>query len=127
MMLNEIYREINKMTPLSISTVSWEGEQLVIGGDSWNIVFATCWWRVLKDEVLVFGCTDNNADKIKEIKGSNINKIEIQSKLINSDLVLILANGWIIETFSTSSLEPWSLTINKQTFFSNPSMPQWDT
>lgn len=127
MNIRKVFNDINRFLPLKIKKTEWIGEQLIIEGEFWSIVMATCWWRILKDDVLIFGCTDENAIEIKKIEGLKVDRIEFQSKFIRSDFVLFFSNGLILESFSTSSLEPWSITIKEETFFSNPSEIQWQT
>ena len=60
------------------------------------------WWRVIKDNKFLFGCTEKEANKILSLKGEKIRKAFLQSHICEADLCLQLSNGSIIEFFSTS-------------------------
>lgn len=121
----KILNTFNSILPQEIQSVEILGDQLIIEGKEWSLVFATCWWRVVEDEVYLFGCTDESAEKISDIKGLKIIEAIKQSSIANFDVTLVLSNGWVIESFSTSSLEPWSLKLKDIVFFADPSSKEW--
>lgn len=121
----EILNKVKSILPLEILKVDWIGEQLIIEDNNWAIVCSTAWWRIIKDQIMLLGCTDDIAYKVKELEGLSIVDVMQQSQFLKSDISLILSNGLIIELFSTSSLEPWSVTINGITIYSSPSDNNW--
>jgi len=124
-MFDEISIKTKEKLPLEISSVKLEGEQLVLEGDSWSLVLATSWWRLVKNGLFLLGCTQEDAHRINEITGLTIVNITNQSLNTNFDLTLVLSNGVMLESFSTSSLEPWSITFDDTTYYSDPSDEKW--
>jgi hypothetical protein len=125
MTFSELLNKINNACPFKIINVEWMGEQLIVQAESLSLVFATSWWRITKNGLFLFGCTDENVIRIKQLKDLTVQKVVQQSQFCKCDLTIILSNGYFLETFSTSILEPWSVTINGETFFSNPSEKLW--
>lgn len=124
MNLKNTINAFSELLPAKVDRVEWVGDQLIIEGEAWSIVLATCWWRIVKADHLLFGCTDENANEVKSLVGLKVVKIEVQSRNIQADLAMSFSNETILEFFSTSSLDPWSIAINGKPFFSNPSVKQ---
>lgn len=121
----DILKMFTSLLPLKITSVVLDGEQLIINGQNWSIGLSTSWWRVIQDGRLLFGYEEYDDSKIKELEGLSIIGVSPQSKYLKSDLAIMVSSGCIIETFSTSILEPWNITINGETFFADPSNSEW--
>lgn len=122
---SEVLKLLVPLLPLKIMSIRFEGEQLIIKGENWGIGLSTSCWRVIKDGILLFGQGDSFERKIKELEGLSIIGVKPQSKFLNSDLAIMISNGYIIETFSTIALEPWNIGINGQFFYADPSSLDW--
>ncbi|MFT3946961.1 MAG: hypothetical protein QM763_08315 [Agriterribacter sp.] len=125
--LSEIIKILMPLLPLKIISIVLTGEQLIISGENWSIGLSTAWWRVVQDGRFLFGYEEYDDKKIKDLEGLSIIEVSPQSKYLKSDLAIVLSNGCIIETFSTSALEPWNIGINEQIFYADPSNLEWNS
>jgi hypothetical protein len=125
MSFSEIIAKIKSLTPLKIIDIKLAGEQLIIEGENCFIVCSIALWRIISNNCLLVGCFSDDNYKILEIKGLEILNIQTQSIYINADIALELSNGWILEFFSANYLEPWSFKYKNDSYYSDPSNPNW--
>ena len=99
--------------PLEIFDIRWGNGELQLRGTGWNFIALSAWRLSFENRVL-FGCYDSDVqEEIEIIKGLQIIRIECQEKLLKIYPVFILSNGQRIEIFSTRTVKPLTLEIEK--------------
>ena len=106
-MMKKLIENITGFLPLSISSIEWNDPSLIIIGENWKFSTVSS-WRLIKNDRLVCGCYDQEAlEFIKKIEKSFVDSLTIQSNELPTDPVFILSNGYKLEIFATTFLEPW--------------------
>lgn len=111
---------ISTTLPLDIETIESNNSNLNIIGKGWN--FSTTGnWRIIKNGKLVRGCFDDEViEQLALLKASSIVSIEIQSNHFPEDPLFKFANGYELEVFSTTIVEPWIFRAPSGTVFVPP-------
>lgn len=111
MMINHLIQGSSNLLPLSVNSVSWDGDTLMLIGSDWSFSTMSA-WRIINAGEIQIACWDNNAeDYLKKLEGLLIVAIQPQSQYIQVDPVFELSNGKQLEIFSTDTVEPWSLQL----------------
>lgn len=114
--------QLQKKLPLAIEKFSWNDPNLLLGGAGWHISITTG-WRIVSADRLLLGSDHATLPSLQTlISNSAIVECEVQSQHCGLDPALVLDNGYILEIFSSSYLEPWVMQIFETgTFVSSPS------
>ena len=106
-MMTNMINSVSSFLPLPVETVEWNDPNLILAGMTWSFSSVSS-WRIIKDNKLVSGCYDKDSASISSIlKNSEIILVEIQSSQLYIDPVFTFSNGYKLEIFSTTFLEPW--------------------
>lgn len=123
-MIKEILRAADNSFPFEIKKVDWDPPSLNIIGEDWAF-FTMESWRIVNKKEMVIGSSDSSSE-IHEILEEMVNEkivgLDFQSKHLIADPVFLLSNEWILEIFSSSKFEPWTLKIpkNSMVFVASP-------
>ncbi len=106
-MMRRIIKDVANFLPLHVDSVEWNDPNLILAGKGWS--FSTIGsWRLIKNSKLECGCYDEKSGLIiQKMQGASIVSIDVQSIHIAADPVFIFSNGYKMEIFSTTFLEPW--------------------
>jgi hypothetical protein len=97
----------NQSTPLAVSKVEWDGTTLTIDGPGWGVSTLET-WRVTGSQGLVAGCFDDHVEKgLAILRKARFIAVESFTPL-DLDLRLRTDDGYFLEIFVASSLEPWT-------------------
>lgn len=116
-MITKIINDLSNFLPLSMDSIEWSDPTLILIGKNWSFSTVSS-WRIIKNNKLIAGCYDEDALKIiKELSKSKVVSVEIQSNHISIDPVFIFSNGYKLEIFSTTFLEPWTFDFSSGTVY----------
>ncbi|WP_068468687.1 hypothetical protein [Candidatus Protochlamydia phocaeensis] len=106
-MMKKIIKNVARFLPLHIDSVEWNDPNLILIGKDWSFSTIGC-WRLIDHNKLECGCYDEESIiSIQKIKNLSIVAIDIQSTQLSVDPVFTFSNGYKLEVFSTTFLEPW--------------------
>lgn len=107
----DFLERIKSELPLEILFSSWDETTLVISGEKWNFSTQSA-WRLYEKNSIFLGCLSENSKEICSIvKGMQITGINFQSRETPVDLAFQLSCGYVLEIFSTDTIEPWVLCL----------------
>jgi hypothetical protein len=125
-MIPQWLQDITAACPLSIERVEWHDPQLTIGGSDWffNTVAP---WRLLAADKMLTGIYDEGFQQaIRQIIGTTIVGCSTRASAPQIDPCFILSNGHQFEVFSTSALEPWTMSLPRSSILvASPTDPNW--
>lgn len=121
-------RYMNEACPLGVLWVAWEDPTLVIRGSDWAFT-CTSPWRVIERGRLIGGCEHPNAGEVvDELRQLEIVRAEPLTSLNIGDLSLVFSNGYTVQVFVASLLDPWVFRPRRgPTIVPSPSDPGWAT
>ena len=106
-MISKIIKDVINFTPLIVDYIEWNDPILSFGGNNWSF-YSVSSWRAILNNKLDFACYDDvTEEKLKRLQNNHIISIEIQSNHLPSDPVFVFSNGYKLEIFSVTYLEPW--------------------
>lgn len=106
--------------PIAILNVEWNDPILIVGGAGWSFAIVSP-WRIVADETLMLGSDSATQDSVWSLLHDQmVVSCNLQSKNAPLDLALSLKNGRVLEVFSVSNLEPWTLTFTDIGMFVGP-------
>lgn len=110
-----------KELPLLISNVQWSDPVLVVGGSDWSLAI-TSPWRLISFGKMMLGSDQAGPDSLSFLAGKKLISCDAQSKHVDIDVALFIEGGVILEIFSVSNLEPWTLSMHgAMIYVSSPS------
>lgn len=108
---NESFLEIERTLPLTIQTMSFEDNKLILRGNNSKLTIASS-WRFVDQNTYTYGASENGSKEIlSELKNISIDAIHAQSSHFPIDPVLYFSNGFRLEIFSASPNEPWIMQL----------------
>lgn len=108
MIAKELIDDVSPFLPLQVDFITWNDPALILAGKGWELSTVSSWRIVNNKNVLELGCYDKGAlEALEELQKNPIVSIELQSSHLLSDPFLIFGNGYKLEVFSTTFLEPW--------------------
>jgi hypothetical protein len=111
--------------PLVVAEVQWVDPTLTVVGDDWSLS-VTCPWRVVTPHGIAFSCSTADAeDQLWDTIGKAIVSIEPQGATNPFDPVFRFADDTLLELFSDSELDPWSLQLPGMSLVGPLRMTEW--
>lgn len=103
-------RSVGPSLPLRVRSATFENEQLYVGDlERWHFNTGSS-WRLRDSEKLIAGWTwPNAADFVWDLCGQDLVHVTVQTERAAVDPVLIFGNGWSLEVFGDSFIDPWTL------------------
>ena len=126
-MIREIIKRASKVLPLKIKGINWDSPSLNIFGEDWGF-FTMEPWRLISPDKMITGSEDDEKSINEALTGlvkQEIIALDFQSKNIATDLAFIFKNSYLLEVFSVSGYEPWTLTFSSEniTYVASPKDP----
>ena len=114
------FRKLSAKLPIAVLNVEWNDPILIVGGAGWSFAIVSP-WRVVADEALILGSDNATQDSVRDLLHDQmVISCDLQSKSAPLDLALLLENGRVLEVFSVTSLEPWTLSLADIGMFVGP-------
>ncbi len=111
-MIDALLVAMNRVLPLLIREVSWNGDALVLNGDSWSFSTPSA-WRLVADAAVAIGCWDKDVIRdLDTLRGISIVAVKSQGTSIEVDPTFVLSDGRMLEIFSTDTVEPWTMSFS---------------
>lgn len=112
--------KLSAKLPIAVLNVEWNDPILIVGGAGWSFAIVSP-WRIVADEALMLGSDSATQDFVWDLLYDQmVVSCDLQSKNAPLDLALSLENGWVLEVFSVTSLEPWTLSFADVGMFVGP-------
>lgn len=113
---DDVMRALEGHLPLRIVAIDYSDPSVSFIGSKWALSLV-CPWRVVQAGERLFAWDDADvADALVELIEQSIVEVRQRSSEAPWDPVFILSNGFEIEIFADSDLDPWVLRLPDQTF-----------
>lgn len=105
------------LLPLRVQTVEYNDPMVVIAGPGWSLSIA-CPWRLTRAGLLICAYGDENAaSRMARLVGHDVTEVGPQGRHeVSRDPALALTDGYLLEVFSDTDLDPWVMRLPEQTF-----------
>lgn len=106
-----VVQELMMRLPLAVLAIEWNDPSLVLSGAGWSISIMAP-WRIVSGDQLRLGSDDATQRALEEaVQDKIVIACEMQSRHSRIDPALIFDGGLVLEVFSASHLEPWTLSL----------------
>jgi hypothetical protein len=103
--------------PLKIQSVQCNDPVLVQIGDDWSVALTAPWRSLLKGKMIAWGDKPDPAQLNGILCGNAVVNCDFQGRCSQLDPALILATGHVLEFFSSATLEPWIVRLDRDKIY----------
>lgn len=121
--VKEALARLNETLPGPVLSLDWDDPVLQLQGQGWRLTITTP-WRLTNACGLLLASDDASATELTNVLlRETLVSCGAQSAHFALDPILIFSNGFALEVFSTTAMEPWILSWGEADLFVATGIP----